>query len=295
MKGSYIGSVRFYKNLILAVIVLLIGLGFGCSAHYHHRLTKTEDALSALQDAAAPYLSQDGSGSVELSSGDDLPYQALYPDFYAPQAPATTTQDERTVYLTFDGGPTSLTEDLLGELQVQNVKATFFVTGVYQENDAVDLLNTMVADGHSLGMLSWSDDYGTVYSSVESYLADMYQLFSYIKEATGVTPTIFRFPGGSVNSYNAGIYRELVAEMLRRGFVPFDWNISSQDQVANDSTEVSLRVISLAQSISRSIVLMHDTDNSIDALGNIVDELSASGYTFAPLDEHVKPILFSYR
>ena len=295
MKGSYIGSVRFYKNLILAVIVLLIGLGFGCSAHYHHRLTETEDALVTLQDAAAPYLSQDGSGSVELSSGDDVPYQALYPDFYAPQAPATTAQDEHTVYLTFDGGPTSLTEDLLGELRAQNVKATFFVTGVYQENDTVDLLNTMVADGHSLGMLSWSDDYGTVYGSVESYLADMYQLFSYIKEATGVTPTVFRFPGGSVNSYNAGIYRELVAEMLRRGFVPFDWNVSSQDLVADDSAEVSLRVVSLAQSISRSIVLLHDTDNSIGALGDIVDELSASGYTFAPLDEHVKPILFSYR
>ena len=295
MKGSYIGSVRFYKNLILAVIVLLIGLGFGYSIHYHHRLTKTEDALSTLQDAAAPYLSQDGSDSVDLSSGEDLPYQVLYPDFYAPQAPVTATGDERTIYLTFDGGPTDLTEDLLAELQRQNVKATFFVTGVYQENDAADLLNAILADGHSLGMLSWSNDYGTVYRSVDSYLSDMYQLFSYIKEATGITPTFFRFPGGSVNSYNAGIYRELVAEMLRRGFVPFDWNVSSQDLVADDSAEVSLRVVSLAQSISRSIVLLHDTDNSIGALGDIVDELSASGYTFAPLDEHVKPILFSYR
>ena len=295
MKGSYIGSVRFYKNLILAVIVLLISLGFGCSIRYHHRLVETEESLSALQSAAAPFLSQDGSDTVDLSSGQDLPYQALYPDFYAPQAPSTTGQDEHTVYLTFDGGPSALTKDLLAELQTQNVKATFFVTGVYQESDAVDLLNAIVADGHSLGMLSWSDDYASVYGSVEGYLADMYQLFSYVKEATGVTPTIFRFPGGSVNSYNAGIYRELIAEMLRRGFVPFDWNVSSQDLVATDSAEVSLRVISLAQTISRSIVLLHDTDNSIYALGDIVNELSASGYAFAPLDEHVKPILFSYR
>ena len=295
MKGSYIGSVRFYKNLILVVIVLTIGLSLGFAIRSHRRLVKTEASLSSLQETAAPYLFRDGSKSVDLSSGDDLPYQVLYPDFYAPQAPVTTAQDEHTVYLTFDDSPSEVTEDLLAELRTQNVKATFFITGTYQENDAADLLNAILADGHSLGMLSWSNEYDTVYRSVDSYLSDMYQLFSYIREATGITPTVFRFPGGSVNSYNAGIYRELVAEMLRRGFVPFDWNVSAQDLTAVSPSEVSLRVTSLSRSISRSIVLMHNSENSVAALGDIVNELSASGYAFAPLDEHVKPILFSYR
>ena len=42
-------------------------------------------------------------------------------------------------------------------------------------------------------------------------------------------PGVFRCPGGSINGYDGAFYQEMLSEMIRRGFVPFDWNISSED------------------------------------------------------------------
>ena len=42
--------------------------------------------------------------------------------------------------------------------------------------------------------------------------------------AVGAAPQVFRFPGGSVNAYNGATYRDIISEMVRRGFVYFDWN-----------------------------------------------------------------------
>ena len=46
---------------------------------------------------------------------------------------------------------------------------------------------------------------------------------------TSIKPEIFRFPGGSINAHNRGIYQEIISEMLRRGFLYYDWNVSTQD------------------------------------------------------------------
>ena len=64
---------------------------------------------------------------------------------------------------------------------------------------------------------------------MEGFLEDFYRLYQYIHEVTGEYPALFRFPGGSINGYDRGVYQEIIAEMTRRGFVYFDWNASAQD------------------------------------------------------------------
>lgn len=297
MKGSYVGSVRFYKNLILAFVVLAIGLGAFFSIHYHNRLVKTREELTSLKDVTSQFLMEDESGRLVITASDEPSYQALYPDFYAPAMPVTSDEAERTIYLTFNDGPSPVTAALLDSLKKSDVHATFFLTGSDTAGeDTLPLLKRMVDEGHTVGMLSWSNSYDTIYNSVESYLDDMYRIFSYIKENTGVTPTFFRFPGGSVNSYNAGLYQELIAEMLRRGFVPFDWNVSAQDTVPDvTSAQISDRVVLLSSSMTRSIVLLHDEgEETVEALHGIIKALKAEKFSFAPLTASVKPILFSY-
>lgn len=162
------------------------------------------------------------------------------------------------------------------------------------------MLKRIVEEGHTLGMHTGSHNYTKMYASVEAYLADMYQIFTQIKETTGVAPTLFRFPGGSINGYNGAIYQELIAEMLRRGFVPFDWNISSRDAATvklQPADTLVQNVVTAARTVPYGIVLMHDSaakTTTAKAVGPMIDQLREMGFEFAALTPESRSMLFAY-
>ncbi len=243
-------------------------------------------ALEAQVAAAAATTSTTSSGG----------YQALYPDFYAPQTYSANSAPNKTAYLTFDDGPSGNTDIILQTLQEENVKATFFVVGT-DNADNLARMRRIVQEGHTIGMHSYSHSYKKIYASVEAFLKDMYQVFNLIKDTTGVTPTCFRFPGGSINSYNKAVYKDIKAEMIRRGFVPYDWNVSSGDASTTKYTPEQLTgyVLNGIGSKSRIIVLMHDSsskENTAQAVRQIIIGIREKGFIFAPLDYQTKPILF---
>ena len=173
-KTRYVGSVRFYKNMLLLVVALLVLTLTVVSLYYHHRYRQ-----------AVELLEQEYSASVESIlnlDSDPLAYQTLYEDFYAPQPYKATTRLSDTAYLTFDGGPSENTAAILEILAREGVTATFFVNGnVAADPQYDDLLRAIVAGGHTLGMGSWSNDPAAIYASAEAYLADMYTLYTYIE------------------------------------------------------------------------------------------------------------------
>lgn len=243
-------------------------------------------ALEAQVAAAAATTSTTSAGG----------YQALYPDFYAPQTYSANSAPNKTAYLTFDDGPSGNTDIILQTLQEENVKATFFVVGT-DNADNLARMRRIVQEGHTIGMHSYSHSYKKIYASVEAFLKDMYQVFNLIKDTTGVTPTCFRFPGGSINSFNKAVYKDIKAEMIRRGFVPYDWNVSSGDASTTKYTPEQLTgyVLNGIGSKSRIIVLMHDSSSKEDtaqAVRQIIIGIREKGFIFAPLDYQTKPILF---
>lgn len=272
-------------------------------------LEQTQKELEQLQtdyrqkEAELQAMLEEQSGKLILKVDGDFSaeppaYQSKYPDFYAPQTLQATERGENVIHLTFDDGPTAYTDDILNTLKEKDVKATFYVVGKgHTDAKSLARMKRIVAEGHSIGMHSYSHQYTQIYSSVEAYLDDMYQVFTLIKETTGVTPTLFRFPGGSINSYNKGVYQELIAEMLRRGFVPCDWNLSNGDAEGKKYTEEQMirRVVEPAAVRSRGIVLMHDTkEKTAKALGPMIDQLKDLGFSFEPLTEKTAPILYDY-
>ena len=149
-------------------------------------------------------------------------------------------------------------------------------------------------------MHTYSHQYKNIYSSVESYLDDMYKIFTQIKEVTGVTPTAFRFPGGSINAYNTAINQEIIAEMLRRGFVPYDWNISSEDAAATSpaASVIVSSVVAQAGRVNRGVVIMHDSDykySTVQALPEMIDRLKEQGFVFSAIMPQTQPVLFGYQ
>jgi peptidoglycan/xylan/chitin deacetylase (PgdA/CDA1 family) len=230
---------------------------------------------------------------------DVISYQTMYPDFYAPEPLTATEEASKVIYLTFDDGPSERTVEILEILREKDVKATFFVIGRTDE-DSLNLMKEIVEEGHAIAMHTYSHRYTDIYASVEDYLEDMYKLFVLIRDTTGVEPSIFRFPGGSINGYNKGVYQQLEAEMLRRGFVPYDWNLSSGDASGTKASAAQIvnNVVGPAKKLDRGIVLMHDSEpktSTVEALVPMIDQLSELGFTFDKLTSAVKPILFGYR
>ncbi len=314
----YFGSVRFFKNLIFLAVCVLILIPTLLAVKYYrlseqqevsadveppsHESTIAQSTANAVFEpdgspqSASP--AEDDAGAVLPAAADPPEYQNLYPDFYAPQPYCATERASNTIYLTFDDGPSDRTDEILRVLDEKKVKATFFVIGQSNEKNLVRM-RKIVEAGHTIGMHSYSHDYATVYASVESFLGEFYKNFLQIREATGVTPTVFRFPGGSINGYDGGFYQEIISEMIRRGFVPFDWNVSSEDAVgARESVDdIVNHVVNGAGGKVRGFVLFHDSSaktTTAQAIGPVIDRLRAMGFDFAAVTPSTLPVLYSY-
>lgn len=308
MKG-YIGSVRFFKNLILLLVIVMITVPSVFAFRYRAQSRDLTQQVAQLEQAAQESALLVQQKTEEITALEEYAnsfhvdpegpsYQQLYPDFYAPQPLSAMTRQENTIYLTFDDGPSPRTPEVLSLLREENVKATFFVTGGSSE-ERQQWMRDIVSEGHTIAMHTYSHDYDEVYASVEDYLADMYEIFSLIKSATGVTPTHFRMPGGSINGYNYDVCQEILTEMLRRGFVPYDWNISSGDAASGGASvnQVISNVLSGASRTDRGIVLMHDSSakyTTVSALPSMISSLRDMGFTFDRLTPDTAPILFDY-
>ena len=151
-----------------------------------------------------------------------------------------------------------------------------------------------MADGHTIAVHCYSHDYDTIYASLDAYLSDFNRIYELIYDATGVRATCFRFPGGSSTGHNKAIREDVKAEMARRGFVYYDWNVSAADTASNASREAVLMNITGKVSETRyNIVLAHEgKQHTYDALEDVLYNLTVRGFTLAPLTNEVKPYQF---
>ena len=317
----YFGSVRFFKNLILLAVCVLILTPSLLAVKFYRQIEQSavDPAPPVMQADDAPEFNSPGAvfepdspfvdrsapsqgfggGLGAALSADPPDYESLYPDFYAPQPYGATERAENVIYLTFDDGPSDRTDEILAVLAEKDVKATFFVTGKSNEKD-LERMRRIVEEGHTIGMHSYSHVYASIYTSVESFLDDFYKNFVQIRETTGLSPTVFRFPGGSINGYDGGFYKEIISEMIRRGFVPFDWNISSEDAVTSyiqSASVLTSNVVRGAQGKVRGFVLFHDSTAKTTtprALASTIDQLRAMGFEFAAITPSTLPVLYNY-
>lgn len=223
-------------------------------------------------------------------------YADIYPEMTVTSpAEEDMVREENTVYLTFDDGPSDHTYSILSYLEQYNIKATFFVVPSRTEGCYAKL--KAIADaGHSIGVHSASHVYKDIYSSVEAYLEDFHEAWDIIYEATGIHTEIFRFPGGSVNDFNADTRDHIIQEMTRRGFRYFDWNVDSNDAGGANWTDMYNSIPKDIVENFRSVVLMHDsasTPNTVLVLGDVLQVLVNEGYKFDRINNDTRPVQFT--
>ena len=224
-------------------------------------------------------------------------YDNLYPELYCTR-PETQVTPNKTIFLTFDDGPSQRTAEVLDILKANDIKATFFVTGCGGELGK-KMMKRIVDEGHTLAIHTYTHEFKSIYKTVESYLDDFNKIYTLIYETTGVKPTLFRFPGGSKNSFNKHNYREIIAEMTRRGFDYFDWNLSVGDAVSRTPTPAEKcvsNVLSNSSKCAHGVVLMHDATpkrTTVEALPKLIEGLRQQGFRFDKLTHNIDPAPYS--
>lgn len=198
----------------------------------------------------------------------------------------------KTMYLTFDDGPSAQNTDLiLDTLKQRNIKATFFVIGEYVRKYP-ETAKRIVEEGHTIGIHCDVHDYNILYDSVDSYLEDFEKAYQTVYEVTGAEAKLFRFPGGSVNAYNKKVCQEIVEEMERRGFIYFDWNASLEDAAGKkepDELIQSAKETTLGR--KKVVLLAHDrVTGTALCLNDLIDALPE--YEMKPLTPDIEPVQF---
>ena len=255
-------------------------------------------ALTAVLFAAACAFGRGGRTPVGCRAED---FAAEPPLSSLPTAAELNTDDGagKTVYLTFDDGPSDNTEKVLDLLKEAGVHASFFVVGAENNEPYLPLLARTLAEGHCIGLHSLTHEYRKIYSGTEAYWADLTALKEKLQPYCGeYTFRVLRFPGGSNNTVSRkyggdGLMETLAQQAAENGYAVVDWNVSAEDSVGGHPSAATLagRVIKGCRDKTSAVVLMHDSsanDATVEALPTILQWLQENGYTFDTVD-HLPP------
>lgn len=250
---------------------------------------KTEPNASS-PETNGDYAVYDQNDADDTTAKEDVPKTNEKVHEYIAAKDNDRGKDEpMTVYLTFDDGPSENTPEILKILKKHGVKATFFVTG--KEGDkAKEWYKQIVAEGHTLGMHSYSHKYSTIYESVENFSADFTKLYQLLEDTTGVKCQFYRFPGGSSNQVSNTDINEFIDYLGTQGMTYYDWNV-----VCGDATSQIYTTDELVQNVMQdvvkykySVVLMHDAaekDTTVEALEIILQKLEKMDANILPITE----------
>lgn len=289
---------------IAAGDVLQIAAGYALQAGTHGSVLNQDMAQAVPDGPPAP----DGPSAPDgppVPDGPSAPDRPFVPDGPSAQdapsvpgepsaqdSPDTQTDAGKVMYLTFDDGPSQEnTNAVLDVLKKRNIKATFFVVG---ENvlKHPETAQRIVAEGHTIGIHCHRHDYEALYESVDSYLEDFDKAYRAVLEVTGEKARLYRFPGGSINSYNQEVYSDIIAAMDARGFIYFDWNASLDDALRKSSPgELIDNARKSMMGRQRVVLLGHDIVHSTSlCLDQLINQFQE--YRMVPLTPDVEPVQF---
>ncbi|MBR6459315.1 MAG: polysaccharide deacetylase [Actinomycetaceae bacterium] len=281
-------QLRLLATTLIALIALVVVAALLITwnnSHEQNQSATTPSTDTAQSQEPAPSPTPKNTPTPDLSWRDT--------DFAVDPAKTTWSFEpngEKTVYLTFDDGPSQNTEKVLKVLDDYDVKATFFVVGLSPEH--YSWIGEAYRRGHTIGLHTYSHDYAGVYASTDAYYADLDKIGAVVKEQIGYVPAFIRFPGGSSNTisrnYTSGIMSELSHSVQERGYQYYDWTGSCGDG-ADHPADVLISEATKFGDQENIILLMHDSqakDTTVEALPKVIEYYKNLGYTFKALDRN---------
>lgn len=184
--------------------------------------------------------------------------------------------DNKTIYLTFDDGPTpEITDWVLSQLNYYNAKATFFCIGKNIIGHP-NILKKIILSGHTVGnhtnhhLNNWK-------VSGKTYVEDVEQTHEVLKLHVGKNSNqLFRPPYGKIKM-------KTTKNLQKKGFKIIMWDVLSADFDQSITPEKCLDNI-LKNTTNGSIIVCHDSVKAFENLKYVLpktlDHFSKKGYTF---------------
>ena len=186
--------------------------------------------------------------------------------------------EKKQIALTFDDGPNEKwTEKYLELLAEKDIKATFFMLGKNAERHP-DLVRKVAEAGHDIGIHSYdhADLKREDYNAIQE---DLIHSQDTIAQITGVAPTLFRPPYGSIDA-------QVIEVAKDQGLLMVLWNVDPQDWLLDTKEKVAKAVLEHIE--PGNIVVMHEGKAvTYGALPIIIDTLKEEGYEFVTIGELV--------
>lgn len=202
----------------------------------------------------------------------------------------------KIAFLTFDDGPTKVTEKELDILKERNVPGNFFLNG--KTVDTIrdkSVFKRYIAEGHGIATHSYSHVYGYLYPGkvarvdrhVEEYQESLSAMKAVFREE--FETKVYRYPGGT------GSWKEIQSAhdaLKQQGMEYIDWNCLSGDAEPVGRRPGSpeamgayvLETLGNNRHIDVAVVLMHDTLSATPGyLHHVIDALEGEGFSFGIL------------
>lgn len=187
---------------------------------------------------------------------------------------------DKTLYLTFDDGPTpEITAWTLNILKSYNAKATFFCIGNNIEKHP-DIFNTIITEGHHIGNHTHNHLKGWKTSTTD-YIENVQQTqHSINKSILGnektLKTTLFRPPFGKIKNSQA-------KALIALGYKIIMWSVISIDWEQKLAKEQCLKNV-IKNTTNGNIIVFHDSvkasKNMKYALPKVLEHFSNKGYVF---------------
>lgn len=192
-------------------------------------------------------------------------------------------ENGKTIYLTFDDGPSSeYTEMLLDVLNKYNVKASFFCVAEFA-NKSEKIIKRMRKEGHLIGLHSLKHE--------NAYLMDIFKTNKDFRESIqimnklGQDITYYRPPWGDLNLASLFNIKRYNLKLVL-------WNVMAEDW-EGDSTPFDIEVKLLRRIQGGDIICLHDgrgeneaPSRTIEALDKVIPILLGKGFKFETVGKY---------
>ncbi|MGL5329677.1 MAG: polysaccharide deacetylase family protein [Peptostreptococcaceae bacterium] len=245
------------KNIIIALGVFLVAISlcFG---------------ISIIQEKFVDKYSYDNNTEVTDDSSEEISKENV-------------SKPEKIAYITIDDGPSKYTNKILDILEQNGVKATFFMLNNNMKLHKEDV-KRMAEEGHGVGFHGVSHDVKQLYKSETSTVEEFDTCNETLYEITGQTSKLVRLPYGSKPYTPEVNYNSLV----KNDYLIWDWSLDTLDWKSSKDQIVS-NVLYYGRETEEIVLLMHEKEQSVNALEDTIKILEERGYTIMPITETLQP------
>lgn len=187
----------------------------------------------------------------------------------------------KVVALTFDDGPTDLSNKILDILNKNGVKATFFWLGKNLA-DKKEIIEKAKKNGHQIANHSWDHTNGTNLDENVIWEKQVSRTIEELKTVAGIQSKYYRPPFGEIT-------QKQIDFLGSKGITTVLWSLTTMDwdKTQNDGIDLENKFKNYLH--PGAIVLMHDQDfgksnEMLLALEKMILFGKSQGYTFVTIE-----------